>query len=97
MQSSVGDKSCSPGSADARQCFHVSECGVKVRLLSKSAATLSRHRPQEAPEDSAGVLSSPTLGAVVVVSIRPGDAGKTRALWPCSLPSDWATRRAEHL
>ncbi|XP_071389968.1 propionyl-CoA carboxylase alpha chain, mitochondrial [Centroberyx affinis] len=45
----------------------------KVRVLSKLAAELSSHMPEKVPEDTSSILRSPMPGAVVAVSVKPGD------------------------
>ncbi|KAG7467095.1 hypothetical protein MATL_G00149660 [Megalops atlanticus] len=45
----------------------------KVRVLSKLAATLSKHMPEKVPEDTSSILRSPMPGSVVAVSVKPGD------------------------
>ncbi|KAJ8349947.1 hypothetical protein SKAU_G00250770 [Synaphobranchus kaupii] len=44
-----------------------------VRVLSKLAATLSKHMPEKVPEDTSSILRSPMPGSVVAVSVKPGD------------------------
>ncbi|XP_053333238.1 propionyl-CoA carboxylase alpha chain, mitochondrial [Clarias gariepinus] len=45
----------------------------KVRVLSKLAASLSKHMPEKVPEDSSSILRSPMPGTVVAVSVQAGD------------------------
>ncbi|KAI2668448.1 Propionyl-CoA carboxylase alpha chain, mitochondrial [Labeo rohita] len=45
----------------------------KVRVLSKLAASLSKHMPEKVPEDTSSILRSPMPGSVVAVSVKPGD------------------------
>ncbi|KAK2818076.1 hypothetical protein Q7C36_022009 [Tachysurus vachellii] len=45
----------------------------KVRVLSKLAASLSKHMPEKVPEDSSSILRSPMPGTVVAVSVKAGD------------------------
>ncbi|KAL6481743.1 hypothetical protein MHYP_G00098230 [Metynnis hypsauchen] len=45
----------------------------KVRVLSKLAASLSKHMPEKIPEDTSSILRSPMPGTVVAVSVQPGD------------------------
>ncbi|KAG5262254.1 hypothetical protein AALO_G00293890 [Alosa alosa] len=45
----------------------------KLRVLSKLAATLSKHMPEKVPEDTSSILRSPMPGTVVAVSVKPGD------------------------
>uniref|UniRef100_A0AAR2KLY2 Propionyl-CoA carboxylase n=1 Tax=Pygocentrus nattereri TaxID=42514 RepID=A0AAR2KLY2_PYGNA len=45
----------------------------KVRVLSKLAASLSKHMPEKIPEDTSSILRSPMPGTVVAVSVKPGD------------------------
>ncbi|XP_053471150.1 propionyl-CoA carboxylase alpha chain, mitochondrial isoform X1 [Ictalurus furcatus] len=45
----------------------------KLRVLSKLAASLSKHMPEKVPEDSSSILRSPMPGTVVAVSVKAGD------------------------
>ncbi|XP_073204831.1 propionyl-CoA carboxylase alpha chain, mitochondrial isoform X3 [Lepidochelys kempii] len=45
----------------------------KLRILTKLAAELSKYMPEKAVEDTTSILRSPMPGAVVVVSVKPGD------------------------
>ncbi|MFT7807850.1 propionyl-CoA carboxylase alpha chain [Arapaima gigas] len=45
----------------------------KLRVLSKLAATLSKHMPEKVPEDTSSILRSPMPGSVVAVSVKAGD------------------------
>uniref|UniRef100_A0A8C1MGH2 propionyl-CoA carboxylase n=1 Tax=Cyprinus carpio TaxID=7962 RepID=A0A8C1MGH2_CYPCA len=45
----------------------------KLRVLSKLAASLSKHMPEKVPEDTSSILRSPMPGSVVAVSVKPGD------------------------
>ncbi|XP_071767542.1 propionyl-CoA carboxylase alpha chain, mitochondrial [Centroberyx gerrardi] len=45
----------------------------KVHVLSKLAADLSSYMPEKVPEDTSSILRSPMPGAVVAVSVKPGD------------------------
>ncbi|KAI7811507.1 propionyl-CoA carboxylase alpha chain [Triplophysa rosa] len=45
----------------------------KLRVLSKLAASLSKHMPEKIPEDTSSILRSPMPGSVVAVSVKPGD------------------------
>ncbi|XP_034274143.1 propionyl-CoA carboxylase alpha chain, mitochondrial isoform X4 [Pantherophis guttatus] len=45
----------------------------KLRVLSKLAAELSKYMPEKVTEDSTSIIRSPMPGAVVAVSIKPGD------------------------
>uniref|UniRef100_A0A9J7ZV56 Propionyl-CoA carboxylase alpha chain, mitochondrial n=1 Tax=Cyprinus carpio carpio TaxID=630221 RepID=A0A9J7ZV56_CYPCA len=44
-----------------------------LRVLSKLAASLSKHMPEKVPEDTSSILRSPMPGSVVAVSVKPGD------------------------
>uniref|UniRef100_A0A8C3A9N9 Propionyl-CoA carboxylase alpha chain, mitochondrial n=1 Tax=Cyclopterus lumpus TaxID=8103 RepID=A0A8C3A9N9_CYCLU len=46
----------------------------KVRVLSKLAAQLNSYMPEKVPEDTSSLLRSPMPGAVVTVSVKPGDS-----------------------
>ncbi|ROL50025.1 Propionyl-CoA carboxylase alpha chain, mitochondrial [Anabarilius grahami] len=46
----------------------------KLRVLSKLAASLSKHMPEKVPEDTSSILRSPMPGSVVAVSVKPGDS-----------------------
>lgn len=48
----------------------------KLRVLSKLAASLSKHMPEKVPEDSSSILRSPMPGTVVAVSVKAGDTVK---------------------
>ncbi|KAF7689472.1 propionyl-CoA carboxylase alpha chain, mitochondrial [Silurus meridionalis] len=45
----------------------------KVRVLSKLAASLSKHMHEKVPEDTSSILRSPMPGTVVAVSVKAGD------------------------
>ncbi|KAM9567184.1 propionyl-CoA carboxylase alpha chain isoform 2-T2 [Guaruba guarouba] len=45
----------------------------KLQILTKVAAELSKYMPEKAAEDTSSVLRSPMPGAVVAVSVKPGD------------------------
>ncbi|KAL8190001.1 UNVERIFIED_CONTAM: hypothetical protein K2H54_035245 [Gekko kuhli] len=45
----------------------------KLRILTKLAAELSKYMPEKVVEDSSSILRSPMPGAVVAVSVKPGD------------------------
>uniref|UniRef100_A0A8D2L5J5 Propionyl-CoA carboxylase alpha chain, mitochondrial n=1 Tax=Varanus komodoensis TaxID=61221 RepID=A0A8D2L5J5_VARKO len=45
----------------------------KLRVLPKLAAELSKYMPEKVAEDSTSILRSPMPGAVVAVSVKPGD------------------------
>uniref|UniRef100_A0A8C3S7I2 Propionyl-CoA carboxylase alpha chain, mitochondrial n=1 Tax=Chelydra serpentina TaxID=8475 RepID=A0A8C3S7I2_CHESE len=45
----------------------------KLRILTKLAAELSKYMPEKAVEDTTSILRSPMPGAVVAVSVKPGD------------------------
>uniref|UniRef100_A0A670JED2 Propionyl-CoA carboxylase alpha chain, mitochondrial n=1 Tax=Podarcis muralis TaxID=64176 RepID=A0A670JED2_PODMU len=45
----------------------------KLRILTKLAAELSKHMPEKVVEDTSSILRSPMPGAVVAVSVKPGD------------------------
>ncbi|NXJ33804.1 PCCA carboxylase, partial [Ciconia maguari] len=45
----------------------------KLQILTKVAAELSKYMPQKAAEDTSSILRSPMPGAVVAVSVKPGD------------------------
>ncbi|XP_070799020.1 propionyl-CoA carboxylase alpha chain, mitochondrial isoform X1 [Pituophis catenifer annectens] len=45
----------------------------KLRVLSKLAAELSKYMPEKVTEDTTSIIRSPMPGAVVAVSIKPGD------------------------
>uniref|UniRef100_A0A8C3S8N0 Propionyl-CoA carboxylase subunit alpha n=1 Tax=Chelydra serpentina TaxID=8475 RepID=A0A8C3S8N0_CHESE len=48
----------------------------KLRILTKLAAELSKYMPEKAVEDTTSILRSPMPGAVVAVSVKPGDLVK---------------------
>lgn len=52
----------------------------KVRVLSKLAASLSKHMPEKVPEDSSSILRSPMPGTVVAVSVKAGDTVKKKSI-----------------
>lgn len=54
-------------------CASVSCVQFKLRVLSKLAASLSKHMPEKVPEDTSSILRSPMPGSVVAVSVKPGD------------------------
>ncbi|XP_063160883.1 propionyl-CoA carboxylase alpha chain, mitochondrial isoform X1 [Candoia aspera] len=45
----------------------------KLRVLTKLAAELSKYMPEKVVEDTTSIIRSPMPGAVVAVSIKPGD------------------------
>lgn len=45
----------------------------KLHILTKLAAELSKYMPEKAEEDTSSILRSPMPGAVVAVSVKPGD------------------------
>ncbi|XP_025064404.1 propionyl-CoA carboxylase alpha chain, mitochondrial isoform X2 [Alligator sinensis] len=45
----------------------------KLRILTQLAAELSKYMPEKAEEDTTSILRSPMPGAVVAVSVKPGD------------------------
>uniref|UniRef100_A0A8D0GJK8 Propionyl-CoA carboxylase alpha chain, mitochondrial n=1 Tax=Sphenodon punctatus TaxID=8508 RepID=A0A8D0GJK8_SPHPU len=45
----------------------------KLRILTKLAAELSKYMPEKTVEDTTSILRSPMPGAVVAVSVKPGD------------------------
>ncbi|NXC48206.1 PCCA carboxylase, partial [Penelope pileata] len=45
----------------------------KLQILTKAAAELSKYMPEKAAEDTSSILRSPMPGAVVAVSVKPGD------------------------
>uniref|UniRef100_A0A8B9GCP0 Propionyl-CoA carboxylase alpha chain, mitochondrial n=1 Tax=Amazona collaria TaxID=241587 RepID=A0A8B9GCP0_9PSIT len=45
----------------------------KLQILTKVAAELSKYMPEKAAEDTSSALRSPMPGAVVAVSVKPGD------------------------
>uniref|UniRef100_A0A8C0BYE5 Propionyl-CoA carboxylase alpha chain, mitochondrial n=1 Tax=Buteo japonicus TaxID=224669 RepID=A0A8C0BYE5_9AVES len=45
----------------------------KLQILTKVAAELSKYMPEKAAEDTSSILRSPMPGAVVAVSVKPGD------------------------
>uniref|UniRef100_A0A8C3LBP9 Propionyl-CoA carboxylase alpha chain, mitochondrial n=1 Tax=Chrysolophus pictus TaxID=9089 RepID=A0A8C3LBP9_CHRPC len=45
----------------------------KLQVLTKAAAELSKYMPEKAAEDTSSILRSPMPGAVVAVSVKPGD------------------------
>nr|XP_020657261.1 propionyl-CoA carboxylase alpha chain, mitochondrial isoform X1 [Pogona vitticeps] len=45
----------------------------KLRILTKLAAELNKYMPEKVAEDSTSILRSPMPGAVVAVSVKPGD------------------------
>uniref|UniRef100_A0A8V0XUQ0 Propionyl-CoA carboxylase alpha chain, mitochondrial n=1 Tax=Gallus gallus TaxID=9031 RepID=A0A8V0XUQ0_CHICK len=45
----------------------------KLQVLTKTAAELSKYMPEKAAEDTSSILRSPMPGAVVAVSVKPGD------------------------
>ncbi|XP_062982178.1 propionyl-CoA carboxylase alpha chain, mitochondrial isoform X2 [Elgaria multicarinata webbii] len=45
----------------------------KLRILTKLAAELSKYMPEKVVEDTTSILRSPMPGAVVAVSVKPGD------------------------
>ncbi|XP_061482576.1 propionyl-CoA carboxylase alpha chain, mitochondrial isoform X3 [Rhineura floridana] len=45
----------------------------KLRILTNLAAELSKYMPEKVVEDSTSILRSPMPGAVVAVSVKPGD------------------------
>ncbi|XP_058040775.1 propionyl-CoA carboxylase alpha chain, mitochondrial isoform X2 [Ahaetulla prasina] len=45
----------------------------KLRVLSELAAELSKYMPEKVTEDTTSIIRSPMPGAVVAVSIKPGD------------------------
>ncbi|NWR77848.1 PCCA carboxylase, partial [Centropus unirufus] len=45
----------------------------KIQILTKVAAELSKYMPEKAAEDTSSILRSPMPGAVVAVSVKPGD------------------------
>ncbi|XP_066476125.1 propionyl-CoA carboxylase alpha chain, mitochondrial [Tiliqua scincoides] len=45
----------------------------KLQILTKLAAELSKYMPEKVEEDSKSILRSPMPGAVVAVSVKPGD------------------------
>lgn len=44
-----------------------------MQILTKVAAELSKYMPEKAAEDTSSILRSPMPGAVVAVSVKPGD------------------------
>lgn len=44
-----------------------------MQVLTKTAAELSKYMPEKAAEDTSSILRSPMPGAVVAVSVKPGD------------------------
>jgi len=44
-----------------------------LQILTKDAAELSKYMPEKAAEDTSSILRSPMPGAVVAVSVKPGD------------------------
>lgn len=55
---------------------HFSYCSFlkyKLRILTQLAAELSKYMPEKAEEDTTSILRSPMPGAVVAVSVKPGD------------------------
>uniref|UniRef100_A0A7M4FKQ0 Propionyl-CoA carboxylase alpha chain, mitochondrial n=1 Tax=Crocodylus porosus TaxID=8502 RepID=A0A7M4FKQ0_CROPO len=45
----------------------------KLRILTQLAAELSKYMPEKVEEDTTSILRSPMPGAVVAVSVKPGD------------------------
>ncbi|KAK2541364.1 hypothetical protein Q9233_000724 [Columba guinea] len=45
----------------------------KLQILTKVAAELSKYMPEKVAEDTSSILRSPMPGAVVAVSVKPGD------------------------
>ncbi|NWU66240.1 PCCA carboxylase, partial [Pterocles burchelli] len=45
----------------------------KLQILTNVAAELSKYMPEKAAEDTSSILRSPMPGAVVAVSVKPGD------------------------
>uniref|UniRef100_A0A7M4FL85 Propionyl-CoA carboxylase alpha chain, mitochondrial n=1 Tax=Crocodylus porosus TaxID=8502 RepID=A0A7M4FL85_CROPO len=55
---------------------HFSYCSFlkyKLRILTQLAAELSKYMPEKVEEDTTSILRSPMPGAVVAVSVKPGD------------------------
>ncbi|XP_072850751.2 propionyl-CoA carboxylase alpha chain, mitochondrial [Pogona vitticeps] len=62
-------------SQDASGNFSIQFLGTvhKLRILTKLAAELNKYMPEKVAEDSTSILRSPMPGAVVAVSVKPGD------------------------
>ncbi|XP_042313548.1 propionyl-CoA carboxylase alpha chain, mitochondrial [Sceloporus undulatus] len=62
-------------SRDAGGKFSVQFLGTvyKLHILTKLAAELSKHMPEKLVEDTSSIVRSPMPGAVVTVSVKPGD------------------------
>ncbi|XP_062866614.1 propionyl-CoA carboxylase alpha chain, mitochondrial isoform X2 [Trichomycterus rosablanca] len=60
-------------SRDASGEITLQYLGTLVRVLSKLAASLSKHMPEKVPEDTSSNLRSPMPGTVVAVSVKAGD------------------------
>uniref|UniRef100_A0A672S5K6 propionyl-CoA carboxylase n=1 Tax=Sinocyclocheilus grahami TaxID=75366 RepID=A0A672S5K6_SINGR len=54
-------------------CAYIGNISLQLRVLSKLAASLSKHMPEKVPEDTSSILRSPMPGSVVAVSVKPGD------------------------
>lgn len=53
--------------------FCLSPLQYKLHILTKLATELSKYMPEKVEEDTTSILRSPMPGAVVAVSVKPGD------------------------
>nr|XP_060625547.1 propionyl-CoA carboxylase alpha chain, mitochondrial [Anolis sagrei ordinatus] len=62
-------------SRDASGIFSIQFLGTvyKLHILTKLAAELSKYMPEKVVEDTTSIVRSPMPGAVVAVSVKPGD------------------------
>ncbi|XP_062831543.1 propionyl-CoA carboxylase alpha chain, mitochondrial isoform X2 [Anolis carolinensis] len=62
-------------SQDASGVFSIQFLGTvyKLHILTKLAAELSKYMPEKVVEDTSSIVRSPMPGAVVAVSVKPGD------------------------
>ncbi|KAK0152592.1 Propionyl-CoA carboxylase alpha chain, mitochondrial [Merluccius polli] len=64
---------CLSRTATGEVCLQYLGTSFKVRVMSLLAAELSSFMPEKVPEDTSSILRSPMPGAVVAVSVKPGD------------------------
>ncbi|XP_068424725.1 propionyl-CoA carboxylase alpha chain, mitochondrial [Clinocottus analis] len=64
---------CLSREASGRLVLQYLGTAFKVRVLSGLAAQLNSFMPEKIPEDTSSLLRSPMPGAVVAVSVKPGD------------------------
>uniref|UniRef100_A0A670YTQ2 Propionyl-CoA carboxylase subunit alpha n=1 Tax=Pseudonaja textilis TaxID=8673 RepID=A0A670YTQ2_PSETE len=61
----------------------------KLRVLNELAAELSKYMPEKVTEDTTSIIRSPMPGAVVAVSIKPGDMLRKILLCKTNIKVGW--------